>query len=113
MNIQSKAYTFISLCLMLLVGANTLVSCSDEDAPTAKAVLASANLLHFDDTSASEKLTTVYSDATWTVDAPDWVHVEPVTGSGTTDVTISVDDTCAMVHSTILVKLLSCFMVLP
>ena len=92
MNIQSKAYTFITLCLILLLGVNTLVSCSDEDTPMAKAVLASANLLNFDGTSTSEKLITVYSDATWTVDAPDWVRVEPATGSGTTDVTVSVDD---------------------
>lgn len=92
MNIQSKKYTFIILYLILLLGVNTLVGCSDEDTPTAKAVLASANLLNFNGTSASEKLVTVYSDAAWTVDTPDWVHVEPATGSGITDVTVSVDD---------------------
>lgn len=92
MNIQSKAYAFISLSLMLLIGVNTLISCSDEETPMAKAVLASANQLNFNGTNASEKLITVYSDATWMVDAPDWVHVEPATGSGTTDVTIHVDD---------------------
>lgn len=70
----------------------TINSCNDDEPDMAKAVLASAATVNFDATHASEKMITVYSDAVWTVEHPEWISVTPSTGSGTTDVTISVSD---------------------
>lgn len=67
-------------------------SCKDDDPSLAKAVLASAKTLTFDGQNAGEQIITVYSDADWILDCPEWVTVTPSTGSGTTDVTVSVSD---------------------
>ena len=77
----------------LLLAVGLLGGCSDEEKSTlSKAVLASANTLSFDANGASQKIITVYADADWVSEAPDWVTVSPATGRGTTDVTISVAD---------------------
>lgn len=81
-------YLLIALASLLMFSA-----CSNDDEPsTAKAVMASAQILDFDGLDAMPQVITVYSDATWTVDAPEWITVTPSTGSGTTDVTVSVSD---------------------
>lgn len=70
-----------------------MTSCDDDDnKDVAKAVLASTQNLNFDATDNDQQMITVYSDATWTCDHPDWVLVTPETGSGTTDVVITVSD---------------------
>lgn len=81
MDFKTQTYPIIALGLALLCSLSTLSSCGNDDTPMAKAVLASANQLNFDGTNASEKLITVYSDATWTVDAPSWVTVTPTSGT--------------------------------
>lgn len=58
----------------------------------AKAVLASASSLEFAAEGASPQIITVYSDAQWVADVPDWITIDPETGSGTTEVTVSVTD---------------------
>lgn len=79
--------------LLLLLSANLFWSCDDEDQNTlSKAVLASAGTLSFEANGASEKIITIYADADWVLEAPDWVTVTPATGTGTMDVTISVTD---------------------
>lgn len=85
----------ISLLMLSLVAAFGLVltSCNDDDdSGVAKAVLASASVVNYDATQAPGQIITVYSDATWTCEHPDWVTIEPETGSGTTEVRISVAD---------------------
>lgn len=85
----------ISLLMLSLVAAFGLVltSCNDDDdSGVAKAVLASASVVNYDATQAPGQIITVYSDATWTCEHPDWVTVEPETGSGTTEVRIMVAD---------------------
>lgn len=84
---------YFLMATVAAVSALSLASCSDDDKDTAaKAVLASADVLKFDGLDADPFIITVYSDATWEVDAPEWIAVEPAKGSGTTEVTISVND---------------------
>lgn len=81
------------LACMMIVWAGILTSCNeDENSTLSKAVLASASTLNFDSQAAAEKMITVYADADWVSEAPDWVKITPATGTGTMDVTISVDD---------------------
>lgn len=86
MNFIRQSY-LAALSLVAMAGAIT--SCDKSD-NVAKAVMASANALTFPGEEASEQIITVYSDAEWTADVPEWVSIEPTTGSGTTDVTVSV-----------------------
>ena len=69
-------------------------SCDKEDGDgLSKAVLASATTLTFEAQDASQKIITVYSDANWVSEVPEWVTISPTQGSaGTTDVTVSVTD---------------------
>lgn len=78
--------------MVLLLSMNLLWSCSDDESTLSKAVLTSAKALNFEANGASEKIITVYADADWVTEAPDWVTVTPASGSGTMDVTISVTD---------------------
>lgn len=64
----------------------------DEGTSLSKAVLASASSLSFDAKEADSKIITVYADADWVTECPDWVTVSPAQGNGTMDVTISVTD---------------------
>lgn len=82
-------YCFVALAG--LVGLS-LASCEDDDKDgnSAKAVLSSVSSLSFDAENAPAYTIEVVSDKQWTVDAPEWVTVNPTTGSGTTDVTVSV-----------------------
>ena len=77
---------------LLAAGSVLLAGCQNEEDPIAKAVLASASSLSFAAEGAQPQMITVYSDAQWIADVPEWVTIEPATGSGTTDVTISVSD---------------------
>lgn len=68
-------------------------SCDDDDSRLSDAVLASASSLNFAASENSEKLITVYADADWVAsNIPEWVTVNPTSGTCTTDVTISVQD---------------------
>ena len=86
MNFIRKSY-LAAFSLLAMVGVFT--GC-EETENVAKAVMASANSLSFPGEEATEQIITVYSDAEWTADVPEWVSIEPTTGSGTTDVTVSV-----------------------
>lgn len=86
MNFIRKSY-LAAFSLLAMTGVFT--GC-EETENVAKAVMASANSLSFPGEEATEQIITVYSDAEWTADVPEWVSIEPTTGSGTTDVTVSV-----------------------
>ena len=87
MNFIRKSYL---AAFSLLAMAGVFTGC-EETENVAKAVMASANSLSFPGEEATEQIITVYSDAEWTADVPEWVSIEPTTGSGTTDVTVSVN----------------------
>ena len=80
------------MTLALLLSMNLLWSCSDDESTLSKAVLTSAKALNFEANGATEKIITVYADADWVTEAPEWVTVTPASGTGTMDVTISVTD---------------------
>lgn len=80
------------IALLLIVFASVFQGCDKEEDTLAKAVLVSAGTLEFKATGAAEKIITVYADADWVSEAPDWITIHPSTGSGMMDVTVSVTD---------------------
>ncbi|MGV8138421.1 MAG: BACON domain-containing protein [Mangrovibacterium sp.] len=80
------------IATLLLVSAGLIMGCSDEESTLSRAVLASAGTLNFEATGASEKVITVYADADWITEVPEWVTVTPDSGTGTMDVTVSVTE---------------------
>lgn len=88
MKLINKLFT-LALCLMITL----LCSCSKEEDNVARAVLSSTSSLNFPAQKPTEKMITVYSDAEWFMEElPEWITVTPTTGSGTTEVTISVSE---------------------
>lgn len=86
-----KRINYIMLSI-LLVFASLLEGCTDEESGLSKAVLASVGTLNFEATGTSEKTITVYADADWVTEVPEWVTVTPASGTGTMDVTINVTE---------------------
>lgn len=78
--------------LVAVAGVLALASCQPEESPLARAIMTSVSGLQFDATGAEPQTITVYSDADWTVEAPEWVTVDVVNGTRTMDVTVSVGD---------------------
>ena len=60
-------------------------SCEKEESNIARAVMASSTYLEFAQQNAAPKTITVYADAVWTVDAPDWITVSVTGGEGTVE----------------------------
>lgn len=77
---------------LLIIGTGVFSSCKEDDDNLSKAVLASAASINFEAQHASGKIITIYADADWVTEAPEWVSINPATGSGTMDVTITVND---------------------
>ncbi|MDL2323015.1 hypothetical protein LJC52_03415 [Bacteroidales bacterium OttesenSCG-928-A17] len=68
-------------------------SCDDEEKTRlSEAVLASASTLNFEGNSAAGQIITVYADADWISEVPEWITIDPISGTGVTDVTISVSN---------------------
>lgn len=84
------------LMALLTLAAFSFTSCKKEEQGLSKAVIVSASQLTFAGQNADPQIITVYADGGWLVkDAkslPAWLSVSPTTGTGTTDVTISVTD---------------------
>lgn len=85
------------MLLMVAVGS-LLTACQKEDT-TARAILASVNVLEYKGEAAAPQTIIITSDGDWSVEAPDWVKVTNVDGnpvqngtSGQTEVTIEVTD---------------------
>ncbi len=89
-----KLSKYILLYLAILAGLTTLFQSCEEDKGDglSDAVLASVNSLTFEAQNAKEKIITVYADANWVAEVPDWVKISPSEGKGVVDVTISVSD---------------------
>lgn len=88
---MKKNINIFIIALVALIGMQ-LTSCSDDKDTAAKAVLASVSGLNYEAVDNAAQIITVYSDATWTCQHNDWIKVEPETGSGTTEVRITVLD---------------------
>lgn len=78
--------------LVAVAGVLALASCQPEESPLARAIMTSVSGLQFAATGAEAQTITVYSDADWTVEAPEWVTVDVLNGTGTMEVTVSVGD---------------------
>lgn len=87
-----KKINFYILALVAVLGFSVAACSDDDDVAPAKAVLATTSTLQFDVTDTQPRVITVYSDGQWTCEHADWVTVVPETGSGTTEVTISVSE---------------------
>lgn len=83
-------YTYRTLILTALLFA--FGSCEEEGSSLSQAVLASASSLNFEGTGSAPQTITVYADAEWLSEVPEWITVSPTSGSGVMDVTISVTD---------------------
>lgn len=81
------AATLLSASLFILWGCN-----EDDEIRLSDAVLASNASLTFEAQGNTDKIITVYADAAWETEIPEWVTVTPASGVGTMDVTISVTD---------------------
>ena len=86
-NFNYIIYTLTLLCTL------SLWSCKDNDDNMSKAVLASTSNLFFDATEPTSQVITVVSDANWVAEAPEWITVEPMSGTaGETEVKFTVLD---------------------
>jgi hypothetical protein len=93
-NKTMKCYKSI-LYFTILAGLTiALQSCDDteEGDVLSDAVLASVNSLTFEAQNAKGKMITVYADANWVAEVPDWVTISPLEGKGVVDVTVSVSE---------------------
>lgn len=88
---MNKKINIILAALLVFLGFTTS-SCEDDKPDVAKAVLTSAQVLNYAGQNPAAQEIRVVSDATWTVDAPDWVTVSQTSGSGDLMVTISVTE---------------------
>jgi hypothetical protein len=70
----------------------TLGSCKEEGTTLSQAVLASAGSLNFEGTDSAPQTITVYADAEWLSEVPEWITVSPESGNGVMDVTITASD---------------------
>ena len=78
--------------LAVVAGALVLTSCQPEESPLSRAILTSVSAMQFAAQNAEPQTITVYADAEWTVEAPEWVTVDKTAGNRTMEVTISVGD---------------------
>ncbi len=86
-----KLLKYICAASILTASVCALWSCNDDnDNRLSDAVLASVNSLTFEAQNAAGQIITVYADADWVTEIPDWVTVSPTEGTGVMDVTVSV-----------------------
>lgn len=83
-------YTYSALIVMTLLFS--FGSCEEEESNLSQAVLASASALNFEGTDSAPQIITVYADAEWLTEVPEWITVSPASGNGVVDVTITVTD---------------------
>lgn len=84
-------YTYTAL--VLTVTLFSFWGCEEEKGSSlSQAVLASTSSLNFEGSSSTPQMITVYADAEWLSEVPEWITVNPSSGTGVTDVTISVSD---------------------
>ena len=60
---------------ILMAALCSFWGCDKDEDHLSEAVLASANTLNFEAERAAEKIITIYADADWVTEVPDWVTV--------------------------------------
>lgn len=89
---MKKFFKYILMSAVAVCGLS-MTSCKDDDNSMSRKVLASVDVLEYDVLPTGPQIITVTSDADWTVEAPEWVSVTPMSGhAGNTEVEISVND---------------------
>jgi hypothetical protein len=86
-----KFTKYIYTAAMLIASVCCLYSCSNDDETNrlSDAVLASASSLTFSAADDAERIVTVYSDANWVSEVPDWITISPTSGcAGVTEVSV-------------------------
>lgn len=78
------------ICAGLLV-ASALLGCEQDNLVKPHALLAESSLT-FEAIGAEPQLLTVASDEDWMIDAPEWIDVDPMSGTNTVKVTVRVAD---------------------
>ena len=89
---MNRILNIFKAAALTVCAAAALVSCTEKEDTVAKAVLGTQSALNFSAKSAEAQVITVYSDGDWHSTVPSWITVDPATGNGVTDVTVSVSD---------------------
>lgn len=87
-----RLFRYIYTTLLLVTLLLSFRSCEEEQSTLSKAVLVSASSLNFEGIGSTPQIITVYADAEWLTEVPEWITVSPASGNGVMDVTISVSD---------------------
>ncbi len=82
--------TIYKLCAAVLV-SSAFWGCVQEEPQMPEALLAASSMT-FEAVNAEPQTLTVASDDAWVVDAPEWISVDPMSGTNTVEVTVSVTD---------------------
>lgn len=79
--------------ILLAVAIFVMVGCVKEPSTTkSRAILTSVKEMSFKAQNAELQAITVYADADWTVEAPEWVTVSQTSGTASMEIAISVSD---------------------
>ena len=84
--------TLFKTLALTACAAALLVSCEPEPDNVAKAVLGDVSVINFSAKSPKAQTVKVVSDGEWHTTAPEWIMVDPSTGSGTTMVTVTASE---------------------
>ncbi|MCM1503024.1 MAG: BACON domain-containing protein [Bacteroidales bacterium] len=82
--------TISKICASALA-FSMLFGCEQDNLVKPHALLSESSLT-FKAIGAEPQLLTIASDEAWIVDAPEWINVDPMSGSSTVKVTVTVDD---------------------
>lgn len=85
-------YTYTALILMAVLFSFGSCTDDDDDTKLSKAVLAGVSSLNFEGDDNIQQIITIYADAEWIVETPEWITVEPASGKGVMDVAIGVSE---------------------
>ncbi|MBR5924064.1 MAG: BACON domain-containing protein [Bacteroidales bacterium] len=87
---MKRINTFFKTLALTACAAALLVSCEEEPGiGVARAVLGDVSVINFTAKSPKAQTVKVVSDGEWHTTAPEWITVDPSTGSGTTMVTVT------------------------
>ncbi|MCD8313057.1 MAG: BACON domain-containing protein [Bacteroidales bacterium] len=86
-----KAIKYISVPVIAAALLCLFASCEKNESTMSKAVMVSASSLSFDVNGGTQTIT-VYADADWVADVPEWITVSPSSGNCVVDVDITVGD---------------------
>ena len=89
---MKRINTLFKTIALTVCAAALLVACEQEPDNVARAVLGDVTLMNFAASNPAAQTVTVYSDGEWHTTAPDWITVDPSTGSGVTAVTVTAEN---------------------